>query len=163
MIPRRRATLTSPGNPGAFLFPNSAPFNRPEFAPPLPRAGGLPSALPLCPVRPLPPRLGQADKPRRPIRATAAAGRDQSNRCRPSAALPLCRPFPCPVPPFDRAGIGKPRPAALAPPGEARQPIAAGRCRRSTPPPVARPRRRPSAGDPCRRRRRKEGRLTNPR
>jgi hypothetical protein len=162
MMPRRRATLTSPGNPGVFLFPSSAPFNRPAYAPPLPRAGGLPSALPLCPVRPLPPRLGQADKPRRPVRATAARAACDPVR-RPSAALSLCRCFPCPVPPVSRAALGKPCPAALAPPGEARQPLAAGRCRRSTPPPVARPVRRPSAGDPCRRRRRKEWRFTNPR
>lgn len=155
-MPRRPATLTSPAASGVFLFPSATPCNGPAFAPPLPRAAALPSALPLCPVRPLPPRLGQADKPRR---ATAAAC-DPVRPCRPSAALPLCR-FPCPVPPFDRAALGKPRPAALAPPGKPRQPLAAGHCRPLTPPPVARPVRRPSAGDPCRRRRRKEWGFTN--
>lgn len=138
--------LTSPAASGVFLFPSASPCNGTAYAPPLPRAGGLPSALPLCPVRPLPPRLGQADKPRRP-----------------SAALSLCRPRPCPVPPVSRAALGKPRPAALAPPGKARQPLAAGHCRQSAPPPLVRPRRRPSAGDPCRRRRRKEWRFTNQR
>ena len=158
-------SLTSPGNPGAFFFPSASPCNGPAFAPPLPRAAALPSALPLSPVRPLPPRPGAADKPRRPGRAT-------------SAALSLCR-FPCPVPALPRAGLGKPRPArppaALTPPlppavaGNHRAalalpgaglppplPLAAGHCRPLTPPPVARPGRRPSAGDPLRRRRRKE-------
>lgn len=156
--PRPIPFLTSPGIPGAFLFPSSAPFNGPAFAPPgLPRAAALPAALPLCPVRPLPPRLGQARPPRRP--------------CRPSAALSLCR-FPCPVPPVSRAALVKPRPArlpaCLAPP---RPLAAAGRSNPLRRPPC-RPPRRPgraatAAGRPPgrlpRRRRRKEGRFTNQR
>ena len=126
MKPRRPSALTSPAPCGAFLCLSASPLNRAAQAPLPPRAAALPSALPLCPVRLV--------KPRRPGRATAAA-------------LSLCR-FPCPVPPVSRAGLGKPRPAALAPPGKPRQPLAAGRCRPLTPPPVARPVRRPSAGRP---------------
>jgi hypothetical protein len=96
MKPRRPSALTSPAPCGAFLYLSASPLNRAAQAPPLPRAAALPSALPLCPARPLPPRLG---KPRLPARATSA--------------LPLCRCFPCPVPPFNRAGLGKPRPALL--------------------------------------------------
>ena len=158
MKPRPILPLTSPAPCGAFLFPSASPLNRAAQAPPLPRAAACAAALPLCPVRPVPCYMGQADKPRR---ATAAAC-DPVRPCRPSAALSLCR-FPCPVPPLPRAGLGKPRPAALAPPGKPRQPLAAGHCRPLTPPPVARPVRRPSAGDPCRRRRRKERRFTNQR
>ena len=120
MKPRRPSALTSPAPCGAFLCLSAFPLNRAAQAPPLPRAAALPAALPLSPFGPVPPRLAAADKPRRPVRAT-------------SAALPLCR-FPCPVPPFDRAALGKPRPVPPAPPGEARQPLAAGHCR---------PRRRP--------------------
>lgn len=121
-MPRRPATVTSPAASGVFLFPSASPLNGTAFAPPLPHAAALPSALPLCPVRPFPPRLAAADKPRRPRRATAAA-------CDP---LSLCR-FPCPVPPVSRAALGKPRPAALAPPGKARQPLAVGDCRPQPP------------------------------
>ena len=131
MKPRRPSALTSPAPCGAFLFLSASPCNRPAFAPPLPRAAALPAALPLCPVRPLPPRLGTADKPRRPCAAQATAGdpcrRPRAGRAT-SAALSLCR-FPCPAPPLPRAGIGKPRPASFAPLAKARQPRAAGRCR----------------------------------
>lgn len=126
--PRPIPSLTSPGSPGAFLFPNAAPFDVPAFvkrmipaaalpagrpfkaiaiASPLPRAAALPAALSLCPVRQLPPRHGAAA-------GLAASG----NPCRrPSAglSLPLSRRFPCPVPPVNRAGIGKPRPPARPP------------------------------------------------
>lgn len=121
--------LTSPAASGVFLFPSSAPFNGPAFAPHgLPRAAALPAALPLCAVRPLPPRPGQARPPRRP--------------CRPSAALSFCR-FPCPVPPVSRAALGKPRPArlpaCLAPP----RPLAAAGRSNPLPRPPCRPPRRP--------------------
>lgn len=114
--PRSILPLTSPAASGAFLFPSASPFNVPAFASRLPRAAALPAALSLCPVRPLPPRLERAgaSRPPYPFAAAGDPGR------RPSAALPLCRPFPCPAPRLPRAGLGKPRPArppsALAPP-----------------------------------------------
>jgi hypothetical protein len=100
-MPRRPATLTSPAPSGAFLFLSSQPFNRAAQAPLNPRRGvpgplfapylpplvihvrQTPSALPLSPFRPMPPRLGKAGAACRPVRP-----------CRPSAG------FPCPVPPF---------------------------------------------------------------
>jgi hypothetical protein len=116
-MPRRPVNLTSPAPCGAFLFPSSQPFNRAAQAPPFAFTGRLPSALPLSPFRPAPPRLvkaGAACRPVRPCRPSAA--------CDPCAAgfsaaplpvagavrrLPLpraalCRrlrgfPFPCPV------------------------------------------------------------------
>jgi hypothetical protein len=152
MKPRRPATLTSPGTSGAFLFPSSQPCNRAAQAPLNPRRGvpgplfapylpplvihvrQTPSALPLSPFRPVPPRLGKAGAACRPCRP-----------CRPSAAplpfaaavrrLPLpraalCRPvrgfpFPCPVR-WPAAGTVKPLPPACRRPRaapEGRQPL----------------------------------------
>jgi len=108
-MPRCPATLTSPGNPGAFLFPSASPCNVPAFAPRLPRAAALPAALSLCPVRPLPPRLERAGTSRSPYPFTAAAGDPGRRPAVRPAALSLCR-FPCPVPAVNRAALGKPRP-----------------------------------------------------
>jgi hypothetical protein len=131
-MPRRPATLTSPAPCGAFLFPNSQPFNRAAQAPARPAAAGLPSALPLSPFRPVPPRLVKARPVCRPCRPSAA--------CDPCAAraavpLPLPRaalfrrlrgfPFPCPVRRPAPACLVKPLPPALCRPRaapEGRQP-----------------------------------------
>ncbi len=122
-MPRRPATLTSPAPCGAFLFPNSQPFNRAAQAPPFAFKGRLPSALSLSPFRPVPPRLvkaGAACRPCRPSAALAAV----CDRCADGAAVPLplpraalCRPvrgfpFPCPVR-RPTAGLVNPLPPAL--------------------------------------------------
>jgi hypothetical protein len=104
-MPRRPVNLTSPAASGVFLFPSSQPCNRAAQAPRRPAVGRLPSALPLSPFLPVPPRLRQA-MPRRRRPATLAAACDP---CADVAAMPLplpraalCRrlrglPFPCPV------------------------------------------------------------------
>jgi len=118
----RRATLTSPAPCGAFLFPSATPCNRPAQAPPRAIKAGLPSALPLSPFRPVRPtwsKLGRFSAP------SALAVR------RPPLAIHVrtlprpCR-FPCPVPPFAVPGLPLPLPLPSAPPGKARQPLAAG-------------------------------------
>ena len=103
-MPRRPVNLTSPAPCGAFLFPSSQPFNRAAQAPPCPAAAGLPSALPLSPSRPVPPRLVKAGAACRPCRPSAAC-----DPCADGAAVPLPLPraalfrpvrgfpFPCPV------------------------------------------------------------------
>jgi hypothetical protein len=134
-MPRRPATLTSPAPCGAFLFPNSQPFNRAAQAPPCALKGRLPSALPLSPFRPVPPRLvkaGAACRPVRPCRPSAAC-----DPCADGAAVPLplpraalCRrlrgfPYPCPVR-WPAAGTVKPLPPACRRPRaapEGRQPL----------------------------------------
>ncbi len=145
----RPVNLTSPAPCGAFLFPSSQPFNRAAQAPRRPAKAGLPSALPLSPFLPLPPRLGQT----RPLAAPSALA------VRPplvihARTLPPPRRFPCPVPPFAVLGLPYPFPLPSAPPGKARQPLAAGpmpaTCRpvRRQPPPRSipcRPPRRPPA------------------
>jgi hypothetical protein len=135
MKPRRPVNLTSPAPCGAFLFPSALPCNRAAQAPPFAFTDGLPSALPLSPFGPVPPRLGQATGLCRPCRPSAAP------LALPRAAL--CRrlrsfPFPCPVR-RPAACLAKPLPPALcrhraAP--EGRQPSAAGdhRPRRCRPP-----------------------------
>lgn len=95
MKPRRPSALTSPAPCGAFLCPSASPCNVPAFAPPLPRAGGLPSALPLSPFGPVPPRLV---KPRRPAAAASLCPISQSpaagRLCRPLTVPPLASPAP---------------------------------------------------------------------
>jgi hypothetical protein len=71
--PGTSPTFTSPGSPGAFLFPSASPCNRPAQAPACPLAGGLAVALPFT----LP--AGLPGFPALP--------------CRP-AGLPACR-LPC--------------------------------------------------------------------
>jgi hypothetical protein len=143
MKPRRPATLTSPAPCGAFLFPSSQPFNRPAQAPAFAFTDGLPSALPLSPSRPVPPRLVKAGAACRPCRPSAAC-----DPCADGAAVPLPLPraalfrpvrgfpFPCPVR----------RPAAclvkpLSP--ACRRPRAAPEGRQPLPLPPGRRRRRP--------------------
>jgi hypothetical protein len=153
--PRSIFPLTSPGTSGAFLFPNAMPCNVPAFPSRLPRAAALPAGLPLCPVRPLPPRLERAGAARPPVSFTAARAAAGDPGRRPSAAgLSLCRCFPCPVPAGCRAALGKPRPpvrpsagdhrAAPGRPAGRRQPCrpsgrfptpCPGRFRPSAPPP----------------------------
>lgn len=94
MKPRNPSALTSPAPCGAFLYLSASPCNRAAQAPPLPRAAALLAALPLSPFGPVPPRLGQADKPRRRFPL-------------PDQSKPRRRPL---VPPFDRAALVKPRP-----------------------------------------------------
>jgi hypothetical protein len=151
-MPRRPATLTSPAPCGAFLFPSSQPCNRAAQAPPFAFTGRFPSALPLSPFRPVPPRLVKARPAFRPVRP-----------CRPSAAcdpcadgaavpLPLPRaalfrpvrgfPFPCPVRRPAAAGLVKPLPPACrrpraAPEGRQPLPLPAITVRRCRPRPAA--------------------------
>lgn len=122
---RQTPSLTSPGSPGAFLFPNAAPFVRPAFVKRINQAGPVP---PVClPASPSPflRRLAAW-----PAKAYAIAA-----PCRPAAALPLpaVRPclaagFPCPAC-RPAAGLVKPLPPACRRPRaapEGRQPSAAG-------------------------------------
>jgi hypothetical protein len=103
MKPRRPVNLTSPGSPGAFLFRSSQPCNRAAQAPAFAFTDGLPSALPLSPFRPVPPRLAEA----RPLAAPSALS------VRPPLVIlarPVPRRFPCPVPPFAVPGLPLPLP-----------------------------------------------------
>jgi len=129
-MPRRPVNLTSPGSPGAFLFPSSQPFNRAAQAPPFAFKGRLPSALPLSPFRPVPPRLvkaGAACRPCRPSAALAAAPL-------PLPRAALCRPvrgFPFPFP-VRRPAAGTVKPLSPA----CRRPRAAPEGRQPLPLPV---------------------------
>ena len=75
--------LTSPAESGVFLFPSATPCNRAAQAPGFAFKGRLPSALPLSPFRPVPPRLVKA----RPLAAPSA----RAALCRAVASLPLPR------------------------------------------------------------------------
>jgi hypothetical protein len=91
-MPRRPLNLTSPAASGVFLFLSAFPCNGTAQAPPFAFTGRLPSALPLSPFRPAPPRLAEA----RPVAALAVRRPPLVILVRP---VPPCR-FPCPVPPF---------------------------------------------------------------
>jgi hypothetical protein len=152
-MPRRPVNLTSPAASGVFLFPSSQPFNRAAQAPPFAFTGRLPSALPLSPFRPVPPRLvkaGAACRPVRPCRPPAACERCAAGAVRrlPLPRTALCRPvrgFPFPGPVRRPAGcLVKPLSPALCRPRaapEGRQPSAAGDHR-----PAAAARRRKNGG-----------------
>ena len=110
-------SLTSPGSPGAFLFPSASrsPLTaQAEAVSPAPALGRQPSALPCpcprptgrplalpCPALPLPPALG----PSRP-----SLGRP-SPAVSPSLALPSASPRPSL--PLPRAALGSPCPDRL--------------------------------------------------
>jgi hypothetical protein len=146
MKPRRPVNLTSPAPCGAFLFPSSQPRNRAAQAPPFAFKGRLPSALPLSPFRPVPPRLVKARPafcPVRPCRPPAACERCAAGfsaapppvagavRRLPLPRAALCRPvrgfpFPCPVRRPAAACLVKPLPPACRRPRaapEGRQPL----------------------------------------
>ena len=135
--------LTSPAASGVFLFLSATPCNRAAQAPRRPAEAGLPSALPLSPFRPVPPRLVKA----RPLSAPSAL----AVRRPPLVIHARTLPPPLPRAALCRAGASLPLPLAVRPAWKGtatpcRRPYAGNVPRR--PPATA------AAGDPVPRRRR---------